>query len=67
MSEVNIPIQDRYVLSIEEATVYFRIGEARLRTLIAENPDANFLIRIGNRTQIKRKAFESYIDKCSII
>ena len=32
-----IPIWKKYTLSVEEAAVYFRIGENKLRSLINEN------------------------------
>ena len=40
MREDRIPIWEKYTLSVEEAAVYFRIGEAKLRRLISENADA---------------------------
>ncbi len=62
-----IPIWQKYTLSIEEAAEYFRIGQRRLRELAAENPDADFLLSNGNRVQIKRKLFEKYIDEATVI
>ena len=62
-----IPTWERYTLSVEEAAVYFRIGENKLRKIINENQDADFILWNGNRPQIKRKKFEGYIDKINII
>ena len=62
-----IPIWERYTLSVEEAAVYFRIGENKLRRIISEDKDADFIIWNGNRPQIKRKKFENYIDKLNLI
>ena len=67
MNRLNINISERYTLSVEEAAVYFRIGENKLRRLISENSDADFILWNGNRPQIKRKKFEEYIDKLNII
>lgn len=50
-----VPVWQKYTLSIEEAAEYFRIGQRRLRELAAENPNADFLLSNGNRVQIKRK------------
>ena len=61
------PIWQKYTLSIEEASRYFRIGEKKLRRLAEENPDANWLIMNGNRLQIKRKQFEKVIDELEVI
>ena len=63
----DIPIWQKYTLSIEEASRYFRIGEKKLRRLAEENPDANWLIMNGNRLQIKRKQFEKVIDELEVI
>lgn len=58
MSEIDIPVWERYTLTIEEASRYFRIGENKLRRLAEESKNANWLIMNGNRIQIKRKQFE---------
>lgn len=34
---IAIPVWERYTLSVEEAAVYFRIGENKLRRIISEN------------------------------
>ena len=62
MKQTDIPIWERYPLTIEEASKYFRIGENKLRRLAEENKNANWLIMNGNRIQIKRKQFEKIID-----
>ncbi len=56
-----IPIWQKYTLTVEEASRYFRIGQAKLRRLINENTDADFILWNGNRTQIKRKQFEEFV------
>ena len=63
MSYPDVPIWEKYTLTIEEAAKYFRIGEKKLRKLAEENPDANWLIMNGNRIQIKRRQFEKVIDQ----
>lgn len=67
MKQTDIPIWERYTLSIEEASKYFRIGENKLRRLAEENKNANWLIMNGNRIQIKRKQFEKIIDTLDAI
>ena len=61
-----IPYWQQYTLTIEEAAKYFRIGENKLRKIASENPNADFVIWNGNRPQIKKKLFESYIDKLNV-
>ena len=54
MNEVRqIPFWERYTLSIEEAAQYFRIGEHKLRQIISENKDADFVLWNGNRGKSK--------------
>lgn len=67
MKQTDIPIWERYTLTIEEASKYFRIGENKLRRLAGENKNANWLIMNGNRIQIKRKQFEKIIDTLDAI
>lgn len=62
-----IPFWLKYTLSIEEAAAYFRIGRDKLKKLVSENPDADFVLWNGTRLQIKRKKFENYIDKINVI
>ncbi len=62
-----VPIWQKYILTIEEAAAYFRIGERKLRGLVAENETALFIIMNGNRPQIKRYLFEQYIDSATAI
>lgn len=63
----SIPIWERYTLTIDEAAAYFRIGENKLRKLISEDKDADYIIWNGNRPQIKRVLFEKYIDHCNLV
>ena len=67
MKQTDIPIWERYTLTIEEASKYFRIGENKLRRLAEENKNANWLIMNGNRIQIKRRQFEKIIDTLDAI
>ena len=63
----DVPIWEKYTLTIEEAAKYFRIGEGKLRKLAEENPTATWILMNGNRIQIKRKMFEKIIDGFEII
>ena len=67
MNQTDVPIWEKYTLTIEEAAKYFRIGENKLRKLAEENPTANWVILNGNRIQIKRKQFEKMIDTVDTI
>lgn len=60
-----VPIWEKYALTIAEAAIYFRIGENKLRQIVAENLEAEYVINVGNRKLIKRKLFEEYLNKTS--
>lgn len=46
MNQPDVPIWEKYTLTIEEAAKYFRIGENKLRKLAEENPSASLSPRI---------------------
>jgi len=59
----SIPIWRKYTLTVQEASKYFRIGDKKLKRLIDENPNADYILWNGTRPQIKRKVFEKFIDE----
>ena len=62
-----IPYWEKYMLTLREAAEYFHIGEKKMRQIVDENMDANFLLESGSRIMIKRKLFEEYLDSASVI
>ena len=62
-----VPLWQKYTLTVEEASRYFRIGQAKLRRIINESEDADFILWNGNRPQIKRKLFEEFVDRLNVI
>ena len=67
METTDVPIWEKYTLTIEEASKYFRIVENKLRKLAEENTKSGWVIFNGNRIQIKRKQFEKIIDTLDVI
>lgn len=67
MDKIQVPLWEKYVLSIEEAAEYFGIGEKKLRKIVEENPYADFILMNGNRARIKRRLFEGYVDSLSAV
>lgn len=57
-----VPIKDKLNLTIEEAAAYSNIGMNKLRSM-ADDPSCPFVLYIGKRKVIKRKAFERYLEK----
>ena len=66
-SESKVPLWEKYILTIQEAAEYFHIGEKKLRKLVEERTDADYLIMNGNRVMIKRKLFEKYLDESTSV
>ena len=62
-----VPIHQKYLLSIEEASQYFHIGENKLRKITEENKNENWLFYYGQRLLIKRKLFENVLDELDTI
>ena len=58
-----VPVWEKYALTIYEAAEYFGIGEHRLRTLVRENRQADFVLWIGVKVEIKRKLFEKFLNE----
>ena len=64
---IEIPYWEKYMLTLREAAEYFHIGEKKMRQIVDDNMDATFLLENGNRVMIKRKLFEEYLDKATVI
>ncbi len=65
--ENTIPIKDKFCLTIDEAAAYFNIGEKKLRKIVAENLNSDFVIQNGVKYLIKRKRFELFLNEISAI
>lgn len=57
-----VPIWEKTTLTIEEAAAYSNIGQCKIRELIQEK-NCPFVIFVGKKQLIKRKAFEKYIEQ----
>lgn len=58
--EIDIPISQKYMLSIREASAYFNIGVKKMRRM-AEDNEGEFSMLMGNRYLICRPRFEEYL------
>ena len=63
---VIVPIHEKYLLTMKEASAYFNIGVKRLRRLAEDNMDA-FGVYNGNRYMIIRQKFEKFLEESSSI
>ena len=64
---IEIPYWEKYMLTLREAAEYFHIGEKKMRQIVDENMDANFILASGNRVMVKRKLFEEYLNQATVI
>lgn len=67
MSENQIPLKDKFCLTIDEATEYFNIGEKKLRKIVADYIDSGMIIQNGVKILIKRKRFEDFLEEMTAI
>lgn len=58
-----IPIWEKQNLTVQEAAEYSNIGINKIYQMI-KLPTCPFVLNVGKRKLIKRKAFDSYIDNC---
>lgn len=63
---MNVPIGEKYMLTIKEAAAYFNIGIKKMRRL-AEDNLGNFAVYSGNRYLIIRSKFETFLNETSSV
>ena len=66
MAKKEVPISDKYNLTIEEAAAYFNIGEHRLRELTSDKTK-DFVLMVGSKCLIKRKKMEKFLDERFVV
>ena len=66
MKKDNLPVSEKYTLSINEAAKYFGIGINKMRRLADENLGV-FAVYSGNRYLIIRCKYEEYLQKNQLI
>lgn len=57
-----VPLWEKSNLTLEEASAYSGIGINKLREL-SNGRDCTFVLWVGSKRLIKRKLFDSYIEK----
>lgn len=66
MSESTVLVKDKVLLTVREAASYSNIGINKLDSLLRE-PNCPFVLFVGTKKLVKRKAFEEFIAKSLII
>ena len=59
-----VPIWERFLLTVKEASAYFNIGENKLYRIVDDYMDSDykFVIQNGGRSMIKREKFEKFLN-----
>jgi len=60
-NDIDIPISQKYALTIDEASAYFGIGLNKLRK-ISSGDNCPFVLWVGNKRLIKRIALEQFLN-----
>lgn len=61
-----VPIHLKMTLTIKEATEYSNIGINKIESLL-RTPNCPFVLYVGTKKLVKRKEFEEFISKKTVI
>ena len=62
-NKLSVPVKDKFLQTLNEASEYFGIGVNRLRELTDKPEVMNCILYVGNRRMIKRKKMEDYLSR----
>lgn len=64
-----VPIGERFLFTIKEASLYFNLGENKMHRIANEyvGSDYKFVVQNSGRTMIKRKMFEDFFNQTTSI
>ena len=60
-NSINVPIWEKCLLSVEEATAYFGIGVNKIREMTASK-DCKYVVWNGSKRMVKRVPFKEYLE-----
>lgn len=68
-SATQVPVWERFLLTVKEASDYFNIGENKMHRIANDYMDSDykFVVQNGSRTMINRKKFENFLDQSTAI
>jgi excisionase family DNA binding protein len=66
MTESRVEIKDKVTLTIREAAELSNIGINKLESMLRK-PNCPFVLFVGTKKLVKRKAFEEFVEKTLII
>lgn len=62
-----VPIWQKYALTVDQAAAYFGIGTKKIRSLISIYKDSKWYLLNGERVLIKRELFENFLNETQAI
>ena len=63
VKNLQMPWWNKYTLSIQEAAEYFGFSDKKIRKIVDEHENDDFILWNGTRPRIKRQLFEKFIDE----
>ena len=63
MEDLGVQENNKYLLSIKEASSLFGIGQHRLREIVSEDYECRYHLMLGRVIKIKRENFEEFLNK----
>lgn len=63
VTTMEVPFWNKVLLTVEEASKYFGIGENRLRDLVHDDYGSKYHLMLGRTIKIKRRPFEEFIEQ----
>lgn len=60
---LQMPWWNKFTFSVQEASAYFGFSDKKLRKLIDENENADYILWNGTRPRIKRVLFEQFVNE----
>ena len=63
VEDLGVQENNKYLLSIKEASSLFGIGQHRLREIIFEDYEYKYHLMLGRVIKIKRENFEEFLNK----
>lgn len=64
-NKCQVPIWEKFALTVNEAMQYFNIGEKKIRKFVDNYEDYDFVMMNGTKALIKRKKFEDFLNDTS--
>lgn len=61
--QLQMPWWNKFTFSVQEAAEYFGFSDKKIRKLIDENEDADYILWNGTRPRIKRVLFEQFVNE----